>query len=201
MSYSSEGTPKIAGKTTVAAKGTSTSNLYIKIADQGTGSLTGENVDPKLVKADILVDFAESMTRNINSESSNNLITAGEIDASWVYIQILLTNASVYVENAFFSGDHIGPITVYRNQIINGKFTVTDEREYTNCIITGLETSSIEEAGKNLDTLKVWFHYTERKRTLYPYDQKGQALGNLQSHINYPEGTLKAAGGGGGGAE
>ena len=70
-------------------QGTNTSNLFINIAKQGTGTLKGENVDSKLVKADRLLAFEEQMVREVNAASENTLFSAGEIDASWVYVEIL----------------------------------------------------------------------------------------------------------------
>lgn len=55
----------------VANTGTNTSNLYINIAKQGTGTLTGEGVDSKLLKADRLLAFEEHMEREVNSSSEN----------------------------------------------------------------------------------------------------------------------------------
>jgi len=175
-----------------ANQGTNNSNLYINIAGQGTGTLTGANVDPKLVKTDRLLSFSEQMRREVNAASENTLFSAGEIWASWVFIEIMRTQASIYVQNAFYNANNIGPITVYRDDIINGKHTVTEELEYTNCIITQIETDAVALEGKKLDTLKVWFRFTQRQDTLYFFDQEGQPLGQNVSLINFPQGTLQA---------
>ncbi len=180
-----------------ANEGTNTSNLFINIAKQGTGTLTGANVDPKLVKADRLLSFNENMVREVNASSENTLFSAGEIDASWVYIEILRTQASIYVQNAFYQANNIGPITVYRADIINGKLKVTEEIIYTNCIITRIETTAQALEGKKLDTLKVWFRFTKRQDTLLFFDQNGKPMGQNVSLIDFPQGTLQAKGGGG----
>ena len=109
-----------------AETGTSNSNLYVNIAGQGTGTLT-VNVDPKLGKADRLLAFSEQMVREVNTAAENNLFSAGEIDASWVCIEILRTQASIYAQNAFLQGNNITPIQIYRVDTINGKYTVTEE--------------------------------------------------------------------------
>lgn len=181
-----------------ANQGTNTSNLFINIAAQGTGTLTGDTVDPKLSKkADRLLGFQEQMVREVNSSSENTLFSAGEIDASWVYIEILRTQASIFVQNSFIQANNITPITIYRADIINGKLTVTEEIEYKNCIITKIQTSAVALEGKKLDTLKAWFRFTQRQDTLLSFDQEGKPLGNNVSLINFPQGTLKPAGGGG----
>lgn len=178
-------------------RGTSTSSYYIKIADQSTGTLTGKDVDSKLSKADRLLDFAEKMERQVNSSSVNNLISAGEINASWVYFEIYDIPACMFVENSFDAASNIGPITIYTAADINGKLRVIDEIVYTNCIITAIESSMRTEKESLVKTFKAWFRYTDRKRNLQPYSQTGAAAGNLPSHINFPEGTLQASGGGG----
>jgi len=182
-----------------ANSGTNTSNLFINIAEQGTGTLTGDGVDAKLVKADRLLAFDEKMVREVNSSSENTLFSAGEIDASWVYIKILRTPASIFVQNSFYQANNITPITIYRADIINGKLTVTEEIEYKNCIITKIQTTAVSLEGQKLDTLEAWFRFTQRQDTLKFFDQEGKPLGQNVSLINFPQGTLKAAGGGGGG--
>lgn len=173
-------------------EGTNTSNLYINIAGQGTGTLTGANVDAKLVKADRLLAFSEKMTREVNAAAENTLFSAGEIDASWVYIEILRTQASIYVQNAFYAANNIGPISVYRADIINGKLTVTEQIDYTNCIITSIATNAVAIEGKKLDTLTIGFRFTQRQDTLIFFDQEGKPLGQNVSLINFPQGTLQA---------
>ena len=180
-------------------QGTNTSNLYINISMQGTGTLTGPDVDAKLAKADRLLAFNEQMSREVNTAAENTLFSAGELDASWVYIEILRTQASIYAQNAFLSANNIGPINVFRADIINGKLTITEEIEYTNCIITKIETKAIAIEGKKLDTLKIWFRFTGRMDTLFFFDQSGKPIGQNVSKVDFTQGTLKASGGGGGG--
>ena len=182
-----------------ANRGTSNSNLYVNIADKGTGTLAGDTVDSKLVKADRLLSFSEQMIREINTAAENNLFSAGEIDASWVYIEILRTQASIFAQNSFLQGSCIGPIKVFRADTINGKYTVTEEIDYTDCYITKIETTAVSEEGKKLDTLKIWFRFTARTDTVFFFDQNGNAQGQDVSTVDFTKGTLKAAGGGGGG--
>ncbi|HUX78912.1 MAG TPA: hypothetical protein VMW10_04090 [Alphaproteobacteria bacterium] len=189
----------ISAASQAANSGTNTSNLYINIAMQGTGTLAGENVDPKLAKADRLLAFTESMRREVNTAAENTLFSAGEIDASWVYIEILRTQASMFCQNSFFAGDIIDPIKIWRADIINKKLTVTEEISYSKCTITGIETNAVAIQGKKLDTLKVWFRFTGRDDTLSFFDQSGQPIGNNMSKIDFTTGTLQAAGGGGAG--
>ena len=176
-----------------AETGTSNSNLYINIAGQGSGTLTGTNVDPKLVKADRLLAFSERMLRGINTAAENNLFSAGEIDASWAYIEIMRTQASIFAQNSFLQGNNITPINVYRVDTINGKYTVTEEIDYTNCIITKIEATAISLEGRKLDTLKIWFRFTARTDTLFFFDQTGQPQGQNVSTVDFTNGTLQAA--------
>lgn len=177
----------------IAEKGTNNSNLYVNIASQGTGRLRGSQVDSKLGQADRLLAFSESMVREVNSVAENTFFAAGEIDASWVSIEILRTQASIYAQNAFINGNLITPIVIYRVDIINGKYTVTEEISYGNCSITKFEANAVSQEGKKLDTLKLWFRYTSRTDTLYLYDQTGQPTGQDVSTINFIIGTLQAA--------
>jgi hypothetical protein len=176
-----------------AETGTSNSNLYVNIAGQGTGTLAGDNVDPKLGKADRLLSFSEQMVREVNTAAENNLFSAGEIDASWVYIEILRTQASIYAQNSFLQGNNITPINVYRVDTINGKYTVTEEIDYTNCIITKIEANAVSLEGRKLDTIKLWFRFTARTDTLYFFDQTGQPQGQNVSTVDFTNGTLQAA--------
>ncbi len=180
-------------------QGTNNSNLYVNIAGQGTGTLSGANVDAKLAKADRLLSFSEQMTREVNTAAENTLFSAGEIDASWVFIEILRTQASIYVQNAFLAGNTIGPIKVFRADIIAGKHTVTEEIDYTNCIITKIETNAVSQEGKKLDTLRIWFRFTGRQDTLFFFNQMGQPIGQNVSNVDFTQGTLQASSGGGGG--
>jgi len=180
-------------RVTAAESGTSNSNLYVNIANQGTGTLTGSNVDTKLGKADRLLAFSEQMVREVNTAAETNLFSAGQIDASWVFIEILRTNASIYAQNSFLEGNNITPIDVYRVDTINGKYTVTEQIEYTNCIITKIEANAVSLEGKKLDTLKIWFRFTARTDTLYFFDQLGQAQGQNVSTVDFTKGTLQAA--------
>lgn len=186
-----------------AETGTSSSNLYINIAAQGTGTLTGDNVDPKLVKADRLLSFSEQMVRGVNTAAENTLFSAGQIAASWVFVEILRTQASIFVQNSFYQGNNITPISIYRGDIISSKLTVTEEIDYVNCIITQIEASATSLEGKRLDTLKIWFRFLQRTDTLFFFDQTGQPQGQNVSTIDFTTGTLAAAApaAGGGGTE
>ncbi|MBS0271135.1 MAG: hypothetical protein JSR85_00625 [Proteobacteria bacterium] len=191
--------PMITAASQAANKGTNISNLYINIAGQGTGTLTGANVDPKLAKADRLLAISEQMRREVNTAADNTLFSAGEIDASWVYIEILRTQASIFVQNSFLQGNNIGPINVYRADVINGVLKVTEEIDYTNNIITKIDTTAVALEGQRLDVLKVWFRFTGRTDTLFFFDQNGQPIGQNVSTVDFTLGTLQASAGGGGG--
>lgn len=180
-------------KLSIAEKGTNNSNLYVNIANTATGRLAGVSVDSKLGPADRLLAFSESMVREVNSVAENSFFAAGEIDASWVYIEILRTKASIDAQNAFIQGNLITPIVIYRVDIINGKHTVTEEISYGNCSITKFEANAISQQGEKLDTLKLWFRFTSRTNTLYEFDQTGQPTGQVVSTINFINGTLQAA--------
>ena len=182
-----------------AETGTSSSNLYINIAGQGTGTLTGDNVDPKLVKVDRLLAFGEQMVRGVNTAADNTLFSAGQIAASWVFVEILRTQASIFVQNSFYQGNNISPISIYRADIINGKLTVTEEIDYGSCTITKIEASATSLEGRRLDTLKIWFRFLQRTDTILFFDQVGQAEGQNVSTIDFTTGTLQAASASGGG--
>jgi hypothetical protein len=184
-----------------AETGTSSSNLYINIAGQGTGTLTGNNVDENLLKTDRLLAFGEKMVRGVNTAAENTLFSAGQIAASWVFIEILRTKASIFVQNSFYQGNNISPISIYRADIINGKLTVTEEIDYGSCTITKIEASATSIEGKRLDTLKIWFRFLNRTDTILFFDQIGQPQGKNVSTIDFTRGTLQAASASGGGGE
>lgn len=192
MSQSRVLAPMITAASQAANKGANTSNLYINIAGQGTGTLTGDQVDTKLAKADRLLAFTEEMRREVNTAAENTLFSAGEIDASWVYIEILRTQASIYAQNSFLQANNIGPIQVFRADVINGKITVTETIEYTNCILTEIKTEAVALEGRKLDTLKIWFRFTKRQDTLFFFDQEGKPIGQNVSLVDFTKGTLKA---------
>lgn len=181
-----------------AQLGTNNANLYVQIAGKGTGTLTGADVDPKLGTADRLLDFDEEMAREVNAVAENNLFSAGAISASWVYIEIYRTGASVFAQQSLTAGSNITPISVYRVDTIGGKYTVTEQIDYTNCIITKTKADS------KLNTLKIWFRYTGRTDTVYFFNQEGQPQGQNVATVDFTKGTLQAApagGGGGGGGD
>jgi hypothetical protein len=191
-------TSSILSAAQAANEGTNNSNLYVDISGKGTGTLTGTNVDSKLNKTDRLLSFSENMSRLINSTAENTLFSAGEIDASWVFMEIQRTQASIFVQNSFYQANNIGPIKLYRADVINGKMTVTEEIDYTNCIITKIETQAVSLEDKKLDTLKFWFRFTQRQDTIFFFDQTGKPIGQDVSLIDFTNGTLQPAGGGGG---
>ncbi|MBY0272258.1 MAG: hypothetical protein K2X02_02415, partial [Alphaproteobacteria bacterium] len=176
-----------------AETGTSSSNLYININGQGSGTLTGPNVDTKLVSADRLLGFSEQMSRAVNSAAENNLFSAGQIDASWAYIEVMRTQAAMYLQNCFYLGTNINAIDVYRADMINSTLTVTEDINYTNCIITRLEASAVSLGGNRLDTLKAWFRFLQRTDTLYLFDQGGQPQGQNVTTIDFTKLTLQPA--------
>ncbi len=181
------------GNIVTASESGTSSNLYVNIAGQGTGTLSGNNVDPQLVKADRLLAFSEQMVRNVNSAAENTLFSAGEIDASWVMIEILRTQASIFAQNSFLQGNNINPIVVYRVDIINGKFTITEQIFYSNCIVTKIEASATSLEEKKLDTLKIWFRFSARSDTLYFFNQFGQPQGQNVSLVSFTNGILESA--------
>jgi hypothetical protein len=191
--------PEITGASFAANEGTTTSNFYVNINNMSTGTLTGSDVDPKLTKAERLLSFSYGMRREINSAAeSGNLFSAGEIDASWVYMEILRTKSSIYSQNSFVQGNNLQTIKVYRADVINGQIKVTEELDFTNCIITQINTSVVSLEGQKLDTLKLWFRYTGWTNTLFMFNQQGQPIGQDVFSGDLTKGTLKAAGAAGG---
>lgn len=183
---------EILSKLSGAEKGTNNSNLYVNIANQGTSYLSGSNIDPKLGKADRLLSFSESMVREVNSTAENTFFSAGEIDASWVQLEILRTKASIFAQTSFYQGNNITPINVYRVDIINGKYAVTEEIAFTNCIITKISADFVSLEGQKLDTLKVWFRFTKRTDTIFIYSSTGQPTGQDVSLIDFSVGNLQS---------
>ncbi len=183
-------------------EGTNNANLYCNIGGQGTGTLTGDQVDAKLVKADRLLAFEESMSRDINPAAENTLFSGGAITASKVRLTILRTKASLFAQKSFISANNISNIKIFRADLINNKHTVTEEIEYQNCIVTSVKTNSDASRMNNLDTLVIEFRFTQRQDTLFFFDQDGKPQGQDVSLINFPLGTLQSSGGGeGGGGE
>ena len=180
--------------------GSSLSNLYINIGGQSQSTLAGDGVDSKLSTTDQLLLLEEEISRDVNPSTSNNLFSAGEMVAFYSRAKILRTKSSIYVQNMFMTGQNIDTITIYRADTINGKQTVTEEIEYTNCFITNIKSLGGQEdfsnntvqSAKGLDTFEFKFRYLQRKDTVYFFDQTGQAQGQDVSLINFPQGTLKA---------
>lgn len=189
--------PIIRGPGFTANEGTTTSNFFININGKSTGTLTGSTVDAKLAKADRLLDFSYGMRREVNSAAENTLFSAGEIDASWVYVEVLRTQASIYAQNSFIKGENLPSIKVFRADDINGKLTVTEEIDFTNCIITQINTSVVALEGQKLDNLKLWFRYLSWKDTLFFFNQEGQPIGQDVFSGDFTKGTLGPSGGGG----
>lgn len=176
------------------------SNLYIKIADTGSGTLTGDSVDPKLVKADRLLAFSETISRAINPASENSLFAAGQLGSTEVTIKILRTSAAITGEGSLIAGANVTPITVYRTAVIGKKLTVTEEIVYTDCIFTSSTTNADASDDTTLDTLTLTFRYQTRQDTVTAFDQNGAPQGNTVSFVDYPKGGLVPPAGGGGGA-
>ncbi len=174
-----------------------TSNLYVDVDKKGAGTLTGKDVDAKLVagKAERLLKFKESMTRNINTASESTLFSAGQINATPVELSILRTQISKYVEKAFIDGTLVKNITVFRSDLINGKLTVTEQIDFNDCYIITSATDVVTADGDNLQILNFSFRFNERKGTLFFFDQTGKAKGQDVSLINFSKGTLHAQGG------
>jgi len=177
----------------IANLGTSTSNMYININAQGTGTLTGSNVDANLVKADRLLEFKESISRKINRASANDLFASGELDASLVAFEMLRTKASIYVENSVIQGTQLDTIKVYWSILVGAKLNVLREIDYSSCFITefSLQDKSVE--GERLDTIKGLFRYTQRKETQFYFDQTGKPMGQDVSLVDFTKGTLQAS--------
>ncbi len=182
--------PLAPGLGSIANKGTTTSNYFININGKSTGTLTGKTVDAKLDKADRLLDFSYGMRREVNSAAENTLFSAGEIDASWVYVEVLRTQAAIYVQNSFIKADNLPSIKVFRADDINGKLTVTEEIDFSNCIITQLNTSVVALEGQKIDNLKFWFRYLSWKDTLFSFNQEGQPVGQNVFSGDLSKGTL-----------
>jgi hypothetical protein len=180
-------------------QGARTSSYYINIGGQGTGTLTGNNVDPKLVKADELYAYKGSMSRSIHAATVNTLFSSGEIVAGLTYIKVPRSQTSMFVINSFNKGDKIPQITIYRADVINGKITVTEEFIFSNCDILRIEEGFDDGDPNGLYALEGEFRYTQKQDTLYFFDQEGKPLGQNVSLINFPQGTLQAQASGGGG--
>lgn len=172
-----------------------TSNLYVDVDKKGAGTLTGKDVDAKLVagKVERLLIFKEDMDRNINTASESTLFTAGAINAAPVELRILRTQLYKYVEKSFIDGTLVKNITVYRSDLINGKLTVTEQIAFNDCYIVKSSTDVITADGDNLSFLNFSFRFSERKATIFFFDQDGKAKGQDVSLINFPKGTLHAS--------
>src|SRR5271169_4525144 len=91
--------------------GTRLSNLYINVGGQSASSLTGSSVDSKLSKADHLLGYTERMERDVNSSSTNNLFSAGELSAHYTkVIMPKVPQTFTYVQNQFAQGQNISTI-------------------------------------------------------------------------------------------
>jgi len=186
---------------TTTQRGTNSANLYIDINKQGAGTLSGKNVDQKLIdgKVERLLTFEEGMHTEILPASESTLQTAGQIHASWVKCQILRTQPSVYVQSCFFQRTSIPTITVYRADIINKKLTVTEQIDFKDCYITRIYNSVETLKGENMYALLFWLRFNQRQDTLIDFDQNGQPSGQQVSYIDFTTFGVEPQGGGGGG--
>lgn len=174
------------------------SNFYIQIATTGTGALTGANVDPKLVKADRLLAFSDSLSRSVNAAAENSLFAAGQLGANEVVITILRTPAAITAEASLIAGSIVTPISIYRTAILNKKISIVEEIIYTNNIFTGSATNAVASDESTLDTITLTFRFETRQCTVTSYDQgTGQPSGNTVSYIDFTKGGLVPPGAGG----
>lgn len=175
---------------------TDSANLYIDINKQGTGTLTGD-VDDKIkqAKAERLLDFKEAMSRKINPAAESTLLTAGQIAASLVEAKILITQVSIYVEESLFKASAIPYITVYRQDILNGKYTVVRQTDYKNVFINSYDIETDENG--NISAMTFTFRFSIRQNTLFDFDQSSRPIGQQVSLIDFTKGSLQPGGGGG----
>ncbi len=174
------------------------SNIYIDLNKQGDGTLTGSDVDQKLVSAKVerVIAYADGFRRKINPASESSLLSAGEIDANPVKVQVLRTKISTVVQNYFLAATSIDNITIFVVDIINGKYTVTEEIVYKSCYITSFDTDVNTRDGEDLSLIAFTFRFNERQNTLFFFDQTGKPIGQNVSLVKFAEGTLAPSGGG-----
>jgi len=174
------------------------SNMYLDLNDQGKGSLkNAKDVDSDLVKKKVerLLYFSEAMSRSVDTSSEGTLFSAGEINASPVILRVLRTQLSPYIQESFLKATCIPYITVYRVDIMNGKYTITETIKYTNCFILHF-SSRVDSVGKEQNTNKLneiefSFRYEGREDTLKYFDQTGKAEGNKKTKMNFITGQLE----------
>jgi hypothetical protein len=187
--------------------GVSTPEYCVNINGQGSGTLTGDNVDTILssVKADWCADFTYQIWRKLNQNVSNtSTYGSGQLVAGVAKIVIYPTPASVYAETSLFQGTAIPTLNVYRTNDMNGKLTVTEEWDFSNVTFTAIEL--ITQTGPNGEYLaklvELSFQYQQIQHTFLSFNAQTYAsIGNNVSLANFATGTLvpPAAGGGGGG--
>jgi hypothetical protein len=185
-------------------QGINTSNLYVNINGWGTGTLSdSKSVDQRLINEKVvrLLRYEEAFHRQINKASETNLLTAGQINASLVTIEILRSPAMMQSEQAFLNATCLNNpgINIFRVDVINGKFTIVETIEYVDCYFTGIQTNVSTLDGENLASLILWFRYNERTNTLSSFDEKGTPTGKIPTHFKASTGTLQPSGGPGGG--
>lgn len=189
--------------------GVSTPDLMININAQGSGTLTGANVDPIIsgAKADWCVDFSYDVWRNLNQNVSNtSSYGSGQLVAGEAKVTVYPTQASVYAETSLFGGTAVPTISVYRVNDMNGVLTVVEEWDFTNNTFTGCKLrAQTNVPGTGLANLyELTFQYQQIQHTVKSYNAETlAAIGSNVSLANFATGTLvpAASGGGGGGGD
>ncbi|MBY0501925.1 MAG: hypothetical protein K2P93_08005 [Alphaproteobacteria bacterium] len=191
----------------ISFNGVSTPDLMININAQGTGTLTGANVDPIIsgAKADWCVEFRYEVWRNLNQNVSNtSSYGSGQLVAGEATVLIYPTAASIYAETSLFQGTAVPTISVYRVNDMNGVLTVVEEWDFTNNTFTGSKLRAQTGAnGTGLANLYEFvFQYQQIQHTVKSYNAETfAAIGSNVSLANFSTGTLAPAASGGGGGD
>ncbi len=195
------GTGVLSGDGAQVSLGSKTSKLYIQIADQCNGTLTGAGVAKELVKAEPLYAYYERVNRPVSAPRGINAFNSGAITADPVWIRIERTLAGIYLEDVLNDGNIIKDIKMYRVSDLAGKLTIIESIEWTTCYNEVYSnypvlpfTSPLEEG--DADMMWASFSFLQRKHTVFAFDPvKGTGMGQKVSELKLDVGGLDPAGG------